>query len=173
MPAVLSCSPWPKRSTGHSTYPGPGNHHHFSTGLAAPPLSSSNSSTPSGSPAPSPRLSHRLLAPSQPYSAASSPSRSGHAATPSNTSNGGSATLPASALGEQGSLHGTPTPPGSPNPWRTRLTTTIKNSFLGSPRFHRRKLLQGKPLDYSVLKRALYLLSERQKYLLDGINPTK
>nr|XP_024216980.1 serine/threonine-protein kinase BRSK2 [Halyomorpha halys] len=33
-------------------------------------------------------------------------------------------------------------PPGSPhtsNHWRTRLTT-IKNSFLGSPRFHRRKL---------------------------------
>ncbi|XP_070573479.1 serine/threonine-protein kinase BRSK2-like [Ptychodera flava] len=35
------------------------------------------------------------------------------------------------------------TPPGSPGPqqaqWKTRLTT-IKNSFLGSPRFHRRKL---------------------------------
>uniref|UniRef100_A0A1B6D1M0 non-specific serine/threonine protein kinase n=1 Tax=Clastoptera arizonana TaxID=38151 RepID=A0A1B6D1M0_9HEMI len=34
------------------------------------------------------------------------------------------------------------TPPGSPhtsNHWRSRLTT-IKNSFLGSPRFHRRKL---------------------------------
>lgn len=36
------------------------------------------------------------------------------------------------------------TPPGSPHPsgghhWRSRLTT-IKNSFLGSPRFHRRKL---------------------------------
>lgn len=35
------------------------------------------------------------------------------------------------------------TPPGSPsiqnNPWRSRLHT-IKNSFLGSPRFHRRKL---------------------------------
>lgn len=39
------------------------------------------------------------------------------------------------------------TPPGSPSvqsvPWRTRLHT-IKNSFLGSPRFHRRKL-QGGP----------------------------
>ncbi|XP_055998141.1 serine/threonine-protein kinase BRSK2-like isoform X2 [Ostrea edulis] len=39
------------------------------------------------------------------------------------------------------------TPPGSPaiqnNPWRSRLHT-IKNSFLGSPRFHRRKL-QGIP----------------------------
>jgi len=40
------------------------------------------------------------------------------------------------------------TPPGSPHTgagsgahhWRSRLTT-IKNSFLGSPRFHRRKLL--------------------------------
>lgn len=37
------------------------------------------------------------------------------------------------------------TPPGSPHSsttshhWRSRLTT-IKNSFLGSPRFHRRKL---------------------------------
>ncbi|XP_029697547.1 serine/threonine-protein kinase BRSK2 isoform X2 [Takifugu rubripes] len=37
----------------------------------------------------------------------------------------------------------TPTPPSSPSiggmPWRTRLNS-IKNSFLGSPRFHRRKL---------------------------------
>ncbi|TSK45865.1 Serine/threonine-protein kinase BRSK2 [Bagarius yarrelli] len=37
----------------------------------------------------------------------------------------------------------TPTPPPSPSiggmPWRTRLNT-IKNSLLGSPRFHRRKL---------------------------------
>uniref|UniRef100_A0A8D0AI77 BR serine/threonine kinase 2 n=1 Tax=Sander lucioperca TaxID=283035 RepID=A0A8D0AI77_SANLU len=37
----------------------------------------------------------------------------------------------------------TPTPPPSPSiggmPWRTRLNS-IKNSFLGSPRFHRRKL---------------------------------
>uniref|UniRef100_A0A8B9H5S6 BR serine/threonine kinase 2 n=1 Tax=Astyanax mexicanus TaxID=7994 RepID=A0A8B9H5S6_ASTMX len=41
----------------------------------------------------------------------------------------------------------TPTPPPSPSiggmPWRTRLNS-IKNSFLGSPRFHRRKL-QGTP----------------------------
>nr|ACV87297.1 POPK-1 kinase protein [Phallusia mammillata] len=34
----------------------------------------------------------------------------------------------------------TPTPPSSPNnPWRQRLNN-IKNSFLGSPRFHRRKM---------------------------------
>eukprot|EP00914_Ancora_sagittata_P024243 GHVO01048268.1.p1 GENE.GHVO01048268.1~~GHVO01048268.1.p1 ORF type:complete len:148 (-),score=11.10 GHVO01048268.1:249-692(-) len=37
-----------------------------------------------------------------------------------------------------------PTPPASPSvtaatPWRSRLHT-IKNSFLGSPRFHRRKM---------------------------------
>ncbi|KAL3841539.1 hypothetical protein ACJMK2_019666 [Sinanodonta woodiana] len=42
------------------------------------------------------------------------------------------------------------TPPGSPNiqttPWKSRLHT-IKNSFLGSPRFHRRKL-QGIPHPY-------------------------
>jgi len=74
-------SHWPRRSTtGHSTYPGPGNHHHT---FMAQPLSSSNSSTPSTSPAPSPRPVHRLLGPSQ------------------------------------------------------------YDSFLGSPRFHRRKLLQG------------------------------
>ncbi|XP_078491298.1 serine/threonine-protein kinase BRSK2 [Ciona intestinalis] len=34
----------------------------------------------------------------------------------------------------------TPTPPSSPsNPWRQRLNS-IKNSFIGSPRFHRRKM---------------------------------
>ena len=34
-----------------------------------------------------------------------------------------------------------PTPPGSPSAahWRSRLNN-IKNNFLGSPRFHRRKL---------------------------------
>ena len=37
-----------------------------------------------------------------------------------------------------------PTPPGSPSAvhWRSRLNS-IKNNFLGSPRFHRRKM-QGK-----------------------------
>ncbi|KAK3103562.1 hypothetical protein FSP39_020190 [Pinctada imbricata] len=43
------------------------------------------------------------------------------------------------------------TPPGSPavqtNPWKSRLHS-IKNSFLGSPRFHRRKL-QGIPYYYN------------------------
>lgn len=42
-----------------------------------------------------------------------------------------------------GLVSGPMTPPGSPHStghhWRSRLTT-IKNSFLGSPRFHRRKL---------------------------------
>lgn len=36
------------------------------------------------------------------------------------------------------------TPPGSPSiqpqPWKSRIHNTIKNSFLGSPRFHRRKM---------------------------------
>ena len=34
-----------------------------------------------------------------------------------------------------------PTPPGSPSSvhWRSRLNS-IKNNFLGSPRFHRRKM---------------------------------
>ncbi|XP_042352343.1 serine/threonine-protein kinase BRSK2 isoform X5 [Plectropomus leopardus] len=47
----------------------------------------------------------------------------------------------------------TPTPPPSPSiggmPWRTRLNS-IKNSFLGSPRFHRRKL-QGTHITAGLL----------------------
>ena len=47
----------------------------------------------------------------------------------------------------------TPTPPPSPSiggmPWRTRLNS-IKNSFLGSPRFHRRKL-QGSDFKRQIL----------------------
>ena len=37
-----------------------------------------------------------------------------------------------------------PTPPGSPSAthWRSRLNS-IKNNFLGSPRFHRRKMQGG------------------------------
>lgn len=152
----MDFSHWPRRSTtGHSTYPGPGNHHH---GFMAQPLSSSNSSTPSTSPAPSPRPVHRLLAPSSQYGgggvggsggviggSGSSPSRSAVGGRPSPSNNGGAPGVTASQQpSSEGSyLQGTPTPPGSPNPWRTRLTTTIKNSFLGSPRFHRRKLLQG------------------------------
>ncbi|XP_026992685.1 serine/threonine-protein kinase BRSK2 isoform X1 [Tachysurus fulvidraco] len=46
-----------------------------------------------------------------------------------------------------------PTPPPSPSiggmPWRTRLNS-IKNSFLGSPRFHRRKLQGLVPRTYPV-----------------------
>ncbi|XP_006893420.1 PREDICTED: serine/threonine-protein kinase BRSK2 [Elephantulus edwardii] len=48
----------------------------------------------------------------------------------------------------------TPTPPSSPSvggvPWRTRLNS-IKNSFLGSPRFHRRKLQVPTPEEMSNL----------------------
>uniref|UniRef100_UPI00398EBE1A serine/threonine-protein kinase BRSK2 isoform X2 n=1 Tax=Pristiophorus japonicus TaxID=55135 RepID=UPI00398EBE1A len=47
-----------------------------------------------------------------------------------------------------------PTPPSSPSiggmPWRTRLNS-IKNSFLGSPRFHRRKLQVPTPEEMSSL----------------------
>ncbi|KAM7042071.1 serine/threonine-protein kinase BRSK2 isoform 9-T9 [Acridotheres tristis] len=47
-----------------------------------------------------------------------------------------------------------PTPPSSPSiggmPWRTRLNS-IKNSFLGSPRFHRRKLQVPTPEEMSNL----------------------
>ncbi|XP_046460817.1 serine/threonine-protein kinase BRSK2-like [Daphnia pulex] len=152
---------WPRRSTGHSTYPGPGNHHH--TGFVAQPLSSSNNSTPSASPVPSPRPVHRLLASNQ-YGgggggggsnvsgnagcgSGTSPSRNVSSKTPA-ANNGGAPSLGGGGgqqqlAGDGSYLQGTSTPPGSPNPWRTRLTTTIKNSFLGSPRFHRRKLLQG------------------------------
>lgn len=137
---VAYFSHWPKRTTGHSTYPGPGNHHNQS-GMGVTSLSSSNNSTPSASPVPSPRPAHRLLAPGQYTSAGTSPTRSGVGKTSGPANNGGSA-LAGQANGD-GSFQATPTPPGSPNPWRTRLTTTIKNSFLGSPRFHRRKLLQG------------------------------
>ena len=130
----------------------PGNHHH---GFVPQPLSNSNSSTPSASPVPSPRPVHRLLAPNQ-YAGGcctvgvsgsvtgASPARS---AGKSPVNNGGAPGVMSSGqqqlAGDGSYLQGTPTPPGSPNPWRTRLTTTIKNSFLGSPRFHRRKLLQG------------------------------
>jgi len=131
---------WPKRTAGHSTYPGHGDHHNR-TGLGVTSLSSSNSSTPSASPVPSPRPAHRLLAAGQYTAVGTSPTRSGVGKTSAPANNGGPAM--ASQANGDGSFQATPTPPGSPNPWRTRLTTTIKNSFLGSPRFHRRKLLQG------------------------------
>uniref|UniRef100_A0A3Q1BNT5 Protein kinase domain-containing protein n=1 Tax=Amphiprion ocellaris TaxID=80972 RepID=A0A3Q1BNT5_AMPOC len=48
----------------------------------------------------------------------------------------------------------TPTPPPSPSiggmPWRTRLNS-IKNSFLGSPRFHRRKLQVLNIVNFSLV----------------------
>ncbi|KPP66192.1 serine/threonine-protein kinase BRSK2-like, partial [Scleropages formosus] len=55
----------------------------------------------------------------------------------------GLSTSPLSSPRESPSGTPSPTPPPSPSiggmPWRTRLNS-IKNSFLGSPRFHRRKL---------------------------------
>lgn len=75
------------------------------------------------------QLNHQNGQPSRKASLSSSPSSSPIS----------SARIPA-----RGPTHSpSATPPGSPsiqnNPWRSRLHT-IKNSFLGSPRFHRRKL---------------------------------
>ena len=46
--------------------------------------------------------------------------------------------------------HLLPTPPGSPSTahWRSRLNS-IKNNFLGSPRFHRRKM-QGNLISFKI-----------------------
>ncbi|XP_060583686.1 serine/threonine-protein kinase BRSK2-like [Ruditapes philippinarum] len=56
-----------------------------------------------------------------------------------------------------------PTPPTSPSvqntPWKSRLHT-IKNSFLGSPRFHRRKL-QGIPYPYHGANGVLFNMSDQ------------
>uniref|UniRef100_A0A4W4GSJ9 Protein kinase domain-containing protein n=1 Tax=Electrophorus electricus TaxID=8005 RepID=A0A4W4GSJ9_ELEEL len=56
-----------------------------------------------------------------------------------------------------------PTPPPSPSiggmPWRTRLNS-IKNSFLGSPRFHRRKL-QGNSRVTKELTETLNILAKK------------
>lgn len=61
-----------------------------------------------------------------------------------------------------------PTPPPSPSiggmPWRTRLNS-IKNSFLGSPRFHRRKM-QGRRAEiawFSLQLLKLWLQSSARK----------
>ena len=53
-----------------------------------------------------------------------------------------------------------PTPPGSPSSthWRSRLNS-IKNNFLGSPRFHRRKM-QGMYLSYPFSYDILFYLAE-------------
>ncbi|XP_014677568.1 PREDICTED: serine/threonine-protein kinase BRSK2-like [Priapulus caudatus] len=44
-------------------------------------------------------------------------------------------------------------PPGSPSSqaWKTRLTSTLKNSLLGSPRFHRRKMQAPTPSEEAQL----------------------
>ncbi|KAK2725597.1 serine/threonine kinase SAD-1-like [Artemia franciscana] len=120
---------WSRRCGGH-TYPGPGHHGSLHV-TSSSPLHSANN-TPSASPMPSPRPSHRLLPQAYNKDQRNSTRRDI----------------------QQDSLHGTsplPTPPGSPNlqaPWRTRLNT-IKNSFLGSPRFHRRKLLTPEELHFT------------------------
>uniref|UniRef100_A0A452GEV6 Protein kinase domain-containing protein n=1 Tax=Gopherus agassizii TaxID=38772 RepID=A0A452GEV6_9SAUR len=61
-----------------------------------------------------------------------------------------------------------PTPPSSPSiggmPWRTRLNS-IKNSFLGSPRFHRRKL-QGELAKKSWFGNFINLEKEEQIFVV-------
>lgn len=75
------------------------------------------------------QLNHQNGQPSRKASLSSSPS---------------SSPISSARISARGPTHSpSATPPGSPsiqnNPWRSRLHT-IKNSFLGSPRFHRRKL---------------------------------
>uniref|UniRef100_A0A671U466 BR serine/threonine kinase 2 n=1 Tax=Sparus aurata TaxID=8175 RepID=A0A671U466_SPAAU len=68
-----------------------------------------------------------------------------------------------------------PTPPPSPSiggmPWRTRLNS-IKNSFLGSPRFHRRKMQVPTQEDMSMLPLALHPAEETET-LKPTLTPTE
>ncbi|XP_063985696.1 serine/threonine-protein kinase BRSK2 isoform X1 [Diachasmimorpha longicaudata] len=129
--------------------------------------SHSHSSTPGGSPLHGPSLpgllsphrstpiSHHGQAPHSPHRLSTGSASSGNGASPNATNSTTTVTAPTivQPLGSVGiefneNLPIGVTPPGSPHTgagsgahhWRSRLTT-IKNSFLGSPRFHRRKLL--------------------------------
>ena len=78
-----------------------------------------------------------------------------------------SAYLPAAAAGAVDGASATP--PGSPiasAAWRARLHT-IKNNFLGSPRFHRKKL-QGELLVLLTIE-LLFLFSSTPVMLLPNI----
>ena len=59
------------------------------------------------------------------------------------------------------------TPPGSPSMahWRNRLST-IKNNFLGSPRFHRRKLQSeaGRSRRQKCCEKKIFFLSISEKF---------
>uniref|UniRef100_A0A8C7GAF3 BR serine/threonine kinase 2 n=1 Tax=Oncorhynchus kisutch TaxID=8019 RepID=A0A8C7GAF3_ONCKI len=129
-----------------------------SSGLSTSPLSSPRVSTSPPPPPPvSPSLSGPLLVPSPTPSPTPSPSHSGTdygpksipliQVTPHPSPRGSPLPTPKGTPVHtpKESPAGTPnpTPPPSPSiggmPWRTRLNS-IKNSFLGSPRFHRRKL---------------------------------
>ncbi|XP_034941264.1 serine/threonine-protein kinase BRSK2 isoform X2 [Chelonus insularis] len=147
-------------STRHHTRrpPSTGSHTH---------ASHSHASTPGSSPLHGPNVGgllspHRVI-PSSHHGQSPTPHRlsisgtaSGNGTTPSTTTTTTTSTTPSGGgqplsnvsieLNEIQSIG--LTPPGSPHTgagtgahhWRSRLTT-IKNSFLGSPRFHRRKLL--------------------------------
>lgn len=96
-----------------------------------------SSSIPS-SPVPSPKMPHRVA-----NQSSSGGLNNDHSHNQEHQGGGvvGSGGLPSTVLPS-------PTPPGSPHlaHWRSRLNT-LKNSFLGSPRFHRRKL-QGLNIPY-------------------------
>ncbi|KAG7156481.1 Serine/threonine-protein kinase BRSK2-like [Homarus americanus] len=101
----------------------------------------SNNVTPTASPLSSPRTSRHHH--SQPHY------HHHHSSTTSSTSTSGVSTVVSSTSSHQqsgtitsGDDSNPPSAPGSPYSapyWKSRLNT-IKNSFLGSPRFHRRKL---------------------------------
>ncbi|XP_050720076.1 serine/threonine-protein kinase BRSK2-like isoform X2 [Eriocheir sinensis] len=100
----------------------------------------SNNVTPTASPLSSPRTSRHHHHHSQQHH---------HSTTSSSTSTSGVSTVTSTTAGNQqsgtitpGDDSNPPSAPGSPYSapyWKSRLNT-IKNSFLGSPRFHRRKL---------------------------------
>ena len=59
------------------------------------------------------------------------------------------------------------TPPGSPSMahWRNRLST-IKNNFLGSPRFHRRKLQSEAGRSKAKVLRKIFFFKNQRKFLM-------
>ena len=106
----------------------------------------SNNVTPTASPLSSPRTSRHHHHHSQQH----------HHSSTTSTSTSGVSTVTSTTTGNQqsgtitsGDDSNPPSAPGSPYSapyWKSRLNT-IKNSFLGSPRFHRRKL-QGNTIQH-------------------------
>ncbi|CAM9819223.1 unnamed protein product [Lampetra planeri] len=110
-----------------------------SSGLSSSPLNSPRATphpSPRASPVPAPRAAQGR-APALP----GPPGSPGHGAAPPSPSSTGT---PPSSPGRSGSVAGAGVggaggAAGVGPPWKNRLSS-IKNSFLGSPRFHRRKL---------------------------------